>query len=669
MLWSVRVLACRLLIAIGLIAGCDARGQSLPVWTLEHEGTRDTVDLPGRLALPLREVPFTLRKEVALAEEQRGHTLTLSLDCFHGPLALAANGTAIADIGDHRVGEHRFVIPAALTAGRTLSLVLSATNDFFASIGFGVEPRLAIGAIVEPSAAASFNRAAAIVELGLVAVFALLFGTAFAFDRRRRADAAFAAGVVFASAAPLWQLGLLAELGALGAILLGLGLVLTKLAVLVFLYETFGLGRPPRRLVRLYVALLPAQLAFGLGIMPALVVFTIGGAVDVVFAVHVLRLLLRQARSGPQRAEARLMLVMVGVLALLVPPDIAGLMLGWNLWGGAHMLSLGVIGFVISQAVSLARQQALRQRELEHTAGELQRQVAERSRELSEALARLSTQPSQLAADRVIDGRYRIVKRLGAGGMGVVYEVVRISDKQPFALKTLRGRAEPELMSRFAREAQIAAQMSHANVVPVLDIGIADGALFLVMPLVDGGSLEDLRRKFGDPVWARPLLRQIAAGLAALHERGIVHRDLKPANVLIAAGVARIADFGLASLRAGDFADTIASDFDAHADTAALAPALTRAGDLFGTPGYMAPELAGASGGAKPAADIFAFGVIAHEVLTGNPPFVEPPVLARLNGAAIRRTDGARSEPLVERCLDEDPANRPTASELAKSLA
>jgi serine/threonine-protein kinase len=305
--------------------------------------------------------------------------------------------------------------------------------------------------------------------------------------------------------------------------------------------------------------------------------------------------------------------------------------------------------------------------ELDRINAELRRQVAERSRELADALARLAQGPRAIDAHRIIDGRYRVIRQLGAGGMGTVYEVERAADSRRLALKTLRGVGSPEVMARFAREAQIAASIEHPNLVSVLDVGI-DGGLFLVMPLVAGGSLEHARKQFGDPAWARPFLTQIASGLVALHERGIIHRDLKPGNVLLAGDVAMISDFGLSSLADAPQVATIQSTSMAHgalADTAAPNAPLTRLGDVFGTPMYMAPELSRGTKEATSAIDVFAFGVMACEMMSGRPPYLEPPIVAHSFGreATLQSISGIDDpyRSMIERCLAVDPAQRPTA--------
>jgi len=299
----------------------------------------------------------------------------------------------------------------------------------------------------------------------------------------------------------------------------------------------------------------------------------------------------------------------------------------------------------------------LLRRLVDHTTAELRRQVAARSQEVGSVLAKLVQQPRQpIETGRVIDGRYRVIRWLGAGGVGAVHEVERIADARRFALKTLHGNVDPEAMARFAREAEIAARLNHPNLIPVIDFGVTDGGLFLVMELISGGSLENERDSFGNAAWALPLLGQIATGLAAIHELGIVHRDLKPENILVASGVARIADFGLASLHS----DRIAELGDGR---------LTRAGEVFGTFDYMAPELAGGSLQAAPASDVFAFGVLAYEMTLGTRPYAERPILLRIANQPIPTppSQGVLGG-LLRRCLDVDPAKRPSADVLVAEL-
>ena len=195
---------------------------------------------------------------------------------------------------------------------------------------------------------------------------------------------------------------------------------------------------------------------------------------------------------------------------------------------------------------------------------------------------------------------------------------------------------------------------------------------------IEYSSLHACRSTLEDPTWAMPLLGHVAAGLAALHERGIVHRDLKPSNVLVADGVARITDFGIArfagSVSAGDLAEpaisrTLASRSDALAATVVSeSSGLTRAGAMLGTPCYMAPELAKIGVAAEPAADVFAFGVIAYELLTARAPFPEPAIVALRFGRAVTLPPADGVTPELARCLALDPAERPTAAEIAAAI-
>jgi serine/threonine-protein kinase len=270
--------------------------------------------------------------------------------------------------------------------------------------------------------------------------------------------------------------------------------------------------------------------------------------------------------------------------------------------------------------------------------------------------------------------------------MGSVHEVERITDGKHFALKVLTSATSGVALARLAREAQVAAEVAHENLVSIVDVDVSEsGALYLIMELIDGASLAEHHERFGHQAWALDILRQIARGLSALHARGIVHRDLKPANVLLTReGKAKIADFGIA--RIGDSASghamalegTVSSDHRAATlpDPALLPTAsqgLTGTGVWMGTPLYMAPELARGASKAGPASDLWSLGVIAHELVTGKFPFATPPVLERLAGRRIPRPsfDSLPQEiaPVLERCCDEDPSARPTATEVAEALA
>jgi serine/threonine-protein kinase len=242
-------------------------------------------------------------------------------------------------------------------------------------------------------------------------------------------------------------------------------------------------------------------------------------------------------------------------------------------------------------------------------------------------------------------------------------------------------------LARLAREAQIAAQLSHERLVLIADVDVSEtGALYIVMELVEGATLADLHERYGDTAWALSVLRQMAEGLAALHAGRVVHRDLKPGNVLVARpgdpvdpGV-KIVDFGIARLGNEDDGGGEAS-ISPYAATgvpgegAGVERGLTETGIVLGTPGYMAPELARGTRDAKPSSDIWAFGVIAHELLTGALPFAQPPLLdaiARRPWPAPPALDPARHPPavaaLVARCLDARPDARPTAAECVAAL-
>src|SRR6185295_15768508 len=207
-------------------------------------------------------------------------------------------------------------------------------------------------------------------------------------------------------------------------------------------------------------------------------------------------------------------------------------------------------------------------------------------------------------------GRYQIVRVLGEGGMGVVYEALHLGLKKRFAIKTLRPSFAniPEARVRFLREGEAAARIHHAHVVNVVDVGTEGGVPFLVMELLKGQSLAALLASEGpmDVAAAVGLLLPALSAVAAGHAQGVVHRDLKPGNIFIAHGtwgepVTKILDFGVSKLMAaGD------------------GTSLTATASVLGTAAYMSPEQAMGQKGIDGRSDQFALGQILYEMLTGT---------------------------------------------------
>jgi tRNA A-37 threonylcarbamoyl transferase component Bud32 len=227
-----------------------------------------------------------------------------------------------------------------------------------------------------------------------------------------------------------------------------------------------------------------------------------------------------------------------------------------------------------------------------------------------------STTVSIQGAPRLLQGRYRLDRRVGQGGMGAVYRARDLTLRRDVAVKLIHEEHAVQEISRqrFRQEALLAARLKHPNAVAVFDTGEFEGGAYHVMELVEGGSLAtELRARGRLPFKeALPYIEGMLSALAAAHEIGLVHRDVKPSNVLLAKGqegalVAKLADFGLASGIEGENSKSIAGD-------------LTRTGTVLGSPGYMAPEVM-AGRPATTESDVWSAAVTAYEILAGDRPF------------------------------------------------
>ncbi len=254
---------------------------------------------------------------------------------------------------------------------------------------------------------------------------------------------------------------------------------------------------------------------------------------------------------------------------------------------------------------------------------------------------------------------YEITSQLGKGGMGEVYVADDLSLDRKVALKFLPDAFadDPERMARFEREAKLLASLNHPNIAAIYGLEQAEGKRFIVMELVEGETLAQTLSKGPLPVEdALGICRQIAEGLEAAHEKGVIHRDLKPANAMISEGdKVKILDFGLAKA----LSDERQSIDSSQSPT--LTEAMTRPGVILGTAAYMSPEQAKGKTVDK-RADIWAFGCILYECLTGKRAFEGETVTETLAAVLTKElelaTVPAKVRPLLHRCLEKDPKKR-----------
>jgi len=262
---------------------------------------------------------------------------------------------------------------------------------------------------------------------------------------------------------------------------------------------------------------------------------------------------------------------------------------------------------------------------------------------------------------------YIFERELGGGGMSRLFVALDRKLDRRVVFKFLPEQLAGDLNAdRFRREIQLSARLQHPHIVPVLSSGEMEGVPFFVMPLIDGESLRQRIERAGEltiPESVR-FLREIASALAYAHKSGVVHRDIKPGNILVSDDIAVVTDFGVAKA----IEDSAVSSIHLH----------TTSGVVLGTPAYMAPEQAAADPAIDHRADIYAFGILAYEMLTGSPPFTgrsaQQLIAANATQAPepIERRRPNIPEPLarlIMSCLEKRPADRPqTAQAVLQAL-
>jgi serine/threonine-protein kinase len=281
-------------------------------------------------------------------------------------------------------------------------------------------------------------------------------------------------------------------------------------------------------------------------------------------------------------------------------------------------------------------------------------------------------QPAASLVGEVLDGRYRILKKLGEGGMGEVYAAEHIHIAKKYAIKLLRPEilSNPEAVTRFKQEAHSSSTIGHRNIIQIEDFGfLSDGRIYMCMELLNGAALNDLITTQQPVERLLNILIQTGHGLAAAHAKNIVHRDMKPENIFVTIGpnnedVPKLLDFGIAKVAGNDGQNN-----------------LTRTGTIFGTPFYMAPEQA-LGNPVDARTDIYAVGVIMYEVFSGSLPFrgesfmgiltqhitTEPEPVAQRAAQAGRTLPPGLAD-VITKCMQKNPAHRyASMDELVASL-
>ena len=690
-------LAC---LALALLCGCaESHPTPLPAWTfVGPDGARVPIVLPAHFDawLPRATSHYTLETHAVLPEELHNRPLALVIPRLAAHVSLRVDGARAESLqgpdppGYRTKGPHLWLIPATATADGALDLELDVEHTWTLSGWLDTVPRLTpeLDGGRAFVAQCAFNDVTAAGALGVGSFVGFLYLVVFLTDRSRRDYGWFAMTGLAGAGYPLFQMGFLEPYaGPFEPLLLaGVSVSSAVIAEMHFATSHFGLPRPSRIWNIGYLALTVATISV-VGFFKV----QIGGMFIAAFLAPALvaeaALFFRLVRARPRPPDLLMVLGGWPFLPFVTVPDLTAWVGGGEILGGTRPACLGIVVIGLLQTAALSRAHTKSLRAADELNAELRRQIEARSRELTEAMARLSAQTGgrALQPGEVVDDRYAVLRTLGAGAGGDVYLVERLSDRAQLAMKVVHGGDDPQRLARLAREAQLAATIKHDNVIAIMDVDVAaTGFLYIVMEYVPGAALREHSERYGDLDWVLPVLEQIADGLAAIHAHGIVHRDLKPGNVLVLEGrsgempTLKISDFGIAR---GDRSSRITDRPPPKPGASPPPPrptiqddsSLTRTGVVMGTPLYMAPEAIDGARDATPAIDMFAFGVIAYELLTRRPPFRDSPAFSRLEGVSVAPPPPLESlradipfevARAVERCLAFAPEERPTARQV-----
>jgi serine/threonine protein kinase len=584
-------------------SGCSARPEetlAVARWTAEVPGHPESqLTLPAHLdaLLPSSPTDYVLRSKVEVPPAMRASSLTLAVAHMPAMATLEVDGSEAVPVDAspldayRATGPQRWRIPHDASKDGELELALHVRHRFVGSAWIDSVPVLtnhpAGGARL--AAVHAFDTVSATGALAASLFVGFFYAVFFVSlrDRRRASYGWFALAALCGMPYPAFLLGLTQPVfGVYEGPFMTVSLILGSLAAMAFSRAYVGAPPPSRVWIGVFALAAVASVVSRSPFVSILVMAPVGMAVTVATTAaqgaFLVRLRRAESRGRPKPPASIYAIAFAWpVTVVLGLPDILAWVGRGEPTGGIRTACLGIMGISLHQALSLSREHLVslkradelnvelgervkllqdKHREVELLNDELRRQIAARSRELAEKLAGMDDEElvpaPALEAGTLVENRYRVIKELGTGGMGTVYEVERVADGKHLALKALIAGGDAQARARFAREAQIVANVNHPNVVSIVDLDVAkSGFIFLVMELVLGGTtLQDVRRRHRDVPWTLGVLAQVAEGIDAIHGAGITHRDLKPGNILLSRGadgrrpLVKITDFGISSL-------------------------------------------------------------------------------------------------------------------------